>query len=123
MGVYTHWGGAENGGAGGDRGVYNPSPEHGRTLHCNSSYHGLVSGGGAEAGTAPIQAMLGASYSRYPGDKGGASRKRGGGRRQVQKNQRDRERDIRVWNDEGRELIQIGVLEMIGRRYDGWDIM
>ena len=38
-----------------------------------------MSGGGAEAGTAPIQAMLGASYSRYPGDKGGASRKRGGG--------------------------------------------
>ena len=77
MGVYTHWGGAENGGAGGDRGVYNPSPEHGRTLHCNSSYHGLVSGGGAEAGTAPIQGMVGVARSGYPGDNGRAD-SRGG---------------------------------------------
>ena len=40
--------------------VYRLSPEHGRTIHCDSSYHGLVSCGGAEAGTAPIKAMVGA---------------------------------------------------------------
>ena len=26
IGVYTHWGGAVNGGTGGDRGVYQPPP-------------------------------------------------------------------------------------------------
>ena len=72
MGVYTHWGGASNGGTGGDRGVYQPPPEHGRTIHCEPFYHGLVSGGGEESGNAPIQEMMGAAHPVYPGDKGGA---------------------------------------------------
>ena len=80
MGVYTHRGGAGNGGAGGDRGVYHPPPEQGCTVHCNSSYHGLLSGGGAEVGTAPIQAMVGAARSEYPGDNGGRATAKGGGR-------------------------------------------
>ena len=87
MGVYTHWGSAGNGRAGGDRGVYRPPPEHSRTVHCDSSYHGLVSGGGSESGTAPIQLMVGSSCPVYPGDKGrdaaaegGRGRGRGRGR-------------------------------------------
>ena len=80
MGVYTNWGGAGNGGAVGDLGVYPPPPEHGRTVHCDSFYHGLVSGGGAESGTAPIQAMVGSVRSGYPEDNCGACRseERGG---------------------------------------------
>ena len=38
-----------------------------------------MSGGGAEAGTAPIQAMVGSACSRYPGDKGEACISGGGG--------------------------------------------
>ena len=72
MGLYNYWGGSGNGGAGGDRGVYLPPTEHGSTVHCDSSYYGIVSGGGGEAGTMPIQAMVGADCSVYPGDKGGA---------------------------------------------------
>ena len=79
MGVYTHWGGAGNGWAGGDRGVYQLPPEHGSTVHYDSSYHGIVSSGRVESGTAPIQAMMGAACSGYPGDKDGACRIRGGG--------------------------------------------
>ena len=37
-----------------------------------------MSGGGAEAGTAPIQAMVGSACSRYPGDKGEACISGGG---------------------------------------------
>ena len=59
--------------------IYRPPTEHVRTVHCDSSYHGLVSGGGAEAGNVPIQAMVGASPPGYPGDKGRACRSRGGG--------------------------------------------
>ena len=54
MGVYTHWGGSGNGGSGGDRGLYRPPQEHGLTVHCDLSYHGLVSDDGAKAETAPI---------------------------------------------------------------------
>ena len=42
MGVYTHWVGAGNGGAGGYQGVYRLPLEHGLTLYCGSYYHGLV---------------------------------------------------------------------------------
>ena len=70
--VYTHWGGAGNVGAGGDHSVYRPPLEHGCIVHCESSYHGLVSSGGAEAGTAYIQAMVGADRPGYTGDKGRA---------------------------------------------------
>ena len=78
MGVYTHWSGAGNDGDVGDRGVYRLPSEHVRILHCGSSYHGLVSGGEAEARTAPIQAMVGVARSGYPGDKGGACSSGGG---------------------------------------------
>ena len=33
IGVPTHWGGAGNGGTGGDWGIYNPPPENGHTIH------------------------------------------------------------------------------------------
>ena len=59
MGVYTHWGGAGTGGDGGYRGVYYPPPEHGCTVHCDLSYHGIVYDGGAESGTALIQLVMG----------------------------------------------------------------
>ena len=71
MGVYTHWGGAGNGMAEGYWGVYRLPPENGCTVHYEYSYHGLVSGGGAEAGTVPIHAMVGSARYGYPGDKGG----------------------------------------------------
>ena len=68
--AYTHWGGAGDGGVGEERGVYHPPPEHSRTIHCASSYHELVSGGGTEDGTTPLQAMVVAARPGYPGDKG-----------------------------------------------------
>ena len=53
--------------------------------------------------------MAGASYSRYPGDKSGACRSRGGvggrGKRRGGKRERERERESRVGKDEGRVLI------------------
>ena len=42
------------------------------TVHCESSYYGLVSSSGAEYGTAPIQEMVRAYHYIYPGDKGEA---------------------------------------------------
>ena len=78
MGVYNHWGGAGNCGDGGDRGVYLPTPEHGCTVHCKLYYHGLMSGGGAESGTAPIQEMMGAASTGYTGDKDRKCRSGGG---------------------------------------------
>ena len=78
MSVPNHWGGAGNGGTGGDRGIYHPPLEQGLTIYCDLSYHGLVSGDGAESGNAPIQAMVGASRPGYPGDKGRACSSRGG---------------------------------------------
>ena len=63
------WVCAGNGVAGGYWCLYCPLPEHGCTVHCDFSYNGLVSGGGAEAGTAPIQAMVVESRSVYPGDR------------------------------------------------------
>ena len=58
VGVPRHWSGAGNGGTGGDRGIYRLSPEHGCTIHCDPSYHGLVIGGRAESGNTPIQAIV-----------------------------------------------------------------
>ena len=72
MDVYTHWGGAGNGAAGVNWGVYRPPTEQGRTVHCNSYYHGIFSRSRAEARTAPIQAMVGSTRSGYPGYKGRA---------------------------------------------------
>ena len=54
MVVPAHWGGASNGGDVLYQGVYLPPLEHDHTIHCNSYYHGLMYGGGAEAGTATI---------------------------------------------------------------------
>ena len=58
VGVPTHWGGTGNGGTGGDRIIYRLPPEHGHAIRCNLSYHGLMSGGGVESGTAPILVCL-----------------------------------------------------------------
>ena len=69
MGVYTHWVVYGNVGDGGDRGVYLSPPEHGRTVNCGLSYHGLFSSGRAESGTASIQEMVGSDCSGYTGDK------------------------------------------------------
>ena len=100
MGVYTHvppcW-------AGGDQGLYHPPPEHGCTVNFNLSCNAIVYGGGAEFGTAPIQATVGASCSIYLGDMGGAcSSGREGGDHGL-KNQKERE--SRFVKDEGRGLI------------------
>ena len=79
MSVTTHWGGDVTGGIGGYWGIYLPPPEHGITIHCDLSYHGPVSGSGAEAGNAPIQEMVGAALPGYPGDKSEACCSKGGG--------------------------------------------
>ena len=74
--VYTHWGGAGNGGAGGDQDISFPQPEHRHSVKFNLSYHELVSRGGVEAGTTPIQQIVGEACPGYPGDKGKACRSR-----------------------------------------------
>ena len=79
MGVYTPWGVPNNGGTVGNQGVYFPPPEHGCKIHCDLSYHGLVSVGRAEARNAPIQVMVGSARLGYPVDKGGACRSIVGG--------------------------------------------
>ena len=38
-------------------------------MHCNFSYHGLVSGGGSDSRNTTIAEMVGAYRSRYPRDK------------------------------------------------------
>ena len=65
VGVPTHWSGADNGGIGGDRGIYCPPPEHGRAIYCDPSYHRLMFGRGAESGNAPIQEMVGTARPEY----------------------------------------------------------
>ena len=62
-----------------------------------------MSGGGAEAGTMTIKEMVGASHSGYTMNKSGACSSRGGGGRQVQRNQREKERDSSIAKDVGRE--------------------
>ena len=54
--------------------------EHGRTIHCDSSFHGHVSGGRVEAGDEALAEMSGTSCSRYPRDKSGALHSGDGGR-------------------------------------------
>ena len=105
MGVYTHWGGAGIGGAGGDWGVYHPPLEQSCTVHCNLSYHGLMSGGGAESGNTHIHAMVASARSGYPGGEGGECNSGWGEVRRGQKNWRERE--IRVGKYEGRGTIQL----------------
>ena len=71
-----------------------PPREHSHTLHCNSSYHVLVSGIIVESWTVPIQAMVGAACSENPEDKLGScsSRVEGiDGSRRGQKNWREKE--------------------------------
>ena len=79
VGVPTHWSGADNGGTGKYWGIYLPLPEHGCAIRYDPSYRGLVFGGGAENGNAPIQAMVGTARPVYHGDQGGPGSRRGGG--------------------------------------------
>ena len=69
MDLTTHWGRSGSGGTGGYWDIYFPSPEYGPAIHCDLSYHGLVLGGGAEAGNATTQAMVRASCPEYHRDK------------------------------------------------------
>ena len=78
MGVPTHFPGGGNSGAGLDRGVYRPPPEHGCTIHCNSSYHDLMYSGKAEYVTETIKSIVGASPSGYPSYKSGTCSSGGG---------------------------------------------
>ena len=68
--------------------VYKPPPDHSLTIHSDSSYHGLVSDGKPEDGTATIKTMVGAAHSGYPRDKSGACISGGGGGRRGQRNRR-----------------------------------
>ena len=69
-----------------------------------------MSGGGAEAWNAPIQAMSGEARPGYPGDKGGVCRGGGGGSRRGKNiwRRRERERDMerRVGADDRDGMIQ-----------------
>ena len=96
VGVPNHWSGAGNGGTGGDRGIFCPPPEHRRAIHCDPSYHGLVSSDRAEYGNAPIQAMVGTSRPGYHGDQGGADICGGTGGDGGGENRSRRERESRV---------------------------
>ena len=53
------------------RGIYRPPPEHGRRVHYDLSYHGLVSGGGVEARDADLGKIVVASHHSYPRDESG----------------------------------------------------
>ena len=78
MGVPNHWGSASNSGDELYLGVYFLPSEHVRTIHSDSSYNELVSGGGAESGPATIKSMVVAACSIYPRNKS-MTRRRGGG--------------------------------------------
>ena len=78
MSVLTYLGGAGDRVDGWDQGVHFPPLEHSQTTHCNLSYHGIVADGGAEAGTVPTQAMVGASRSWFHRDKSEDCSSRGG---------------------------------------------
>ena len=111
MGVPTHWGGAINCGAGWYRSIYFPPPEHGRTIYFDLSYRGLVSGGGVEDLTEPIQVMVGSAWSGYPWYKSGAWNIGGGGwryryiesrlgedgRRETEMTRRTRDNQTYIW--------------------------
>ena len=60
-----------------------------------------MSGGGSEASTKTIKAMVGASCSGYPRDKSGACGRGGGRGRRVQRNRREME--SRIGKGGGRE--------------------
>ena len=77
-------------GGGGDWGVYRLIPEHSCTVHCDSSYHELVSGGGEESGTAYIQAIVGADSLGYLEDLDRKFSRKKIGRRQDRKLGRER---------------------------------
>ena len=65
MGVSIQWGGAGDGDTRRDQGVYHLSQEHGLTINYDLSYHGIVSGGGAEDRDAALgDTMVGDRY-RY----------------------------------------------------------
>ena len=66
-------------GMGPDWGEYFPPPENGRTINCNFSHHGMVSGGGAEARNETLAEMVGAFHYIYPRDRSGACRSGYGG--------------------------------------------
>ena len=72
MGISTHWVGAGDGGTGRDWGVYLLPKEHSHTIHCGSSYHGLVSGSRAETKDAALAEMVGSYHYIYSKDKSGA---------------------------------------------------
>ena len=72
MGISTHWGGADDSGTIINWGVYCLLTERSIIIHYNYSYHGLVSGGGAEAGYADLAEMVRAGHSIYTRDKSGA---------------------------------------------------
>ena len=80
MDISDHWGGAGDSGTIRDQGLNRPPLEHIRTIHCDSSYHGLMFVGGSEAGDVALVEIVGASCSRYPMDESGARGSRDGGR-------------------------------------------
>ena len=64
--------------------IYCPPPENSCAIHYEPSYHGFEIGGGAEAGNAYIQAMVGTARPGYHGNQDGAGgRGKGGGEGQV----------------------------------------
>ena len=80
MGVFTHWGSAGDDGTRRDWGLYFPPPEHSTKIHCNLSYHVIVSGGGAEDRNEDIVEMGGASHYINHRDMIGACGRGDGGR-------------------------------------------
>ena len=120
MGVPTHWSGAGNGGTGGDRGIYHPPPEDGCAINCKPSYHGIVFGGGAEFGNAPIKEMMGTDRPVYNGYQGGAGSRigeegyGGGGDRSR------RERDSRGGVDDGDIMICYKNQRLFSGGQAGW---
>ena len=69
MSISTHLDDDGNGGTRRYQGLYYALTEHGCTTHYDLSYHGIVSGGGAEARDAALAEMMGAARSIYPRDK------------------------------------------------------
>ena len=65
MGISINWGGAGNVGNRINWGVYCLPLEHGCTKNWDLYYHGIVSGGEAEARYAAIVDMVGTANSRY----------------------------------------------------------
>ena len=68
LGVPIYWISAGSGWIGVDLVIYCPPPDHGSAIHCDLSYHGLVFGGGADSGNAPIQVVVVTAVLGYHGD-------------------------------------------------------